>query len=703
MNEVTIPLKISGIAQMKAELRELKGEIANATDPAQMTALAQRAGEVADRLKDANEQVAVFTAGSKFESISNSLAGVRGDLASLDFEGANDKAKVFVKNLGSLKPADISKGFRDFAGMLGTLGKAFIKLGATILINPIFLIVAAVVAIIAVIAIVLNKFGLLDGVIKALMAPINALIAGFKAMTDWLGLTAFAAEDNAARTLAANEKVKKSSEERTAIVTADLGREIAEAKAAGKDTTKLEEERSNVQIREANNRKKTAIDAIEKQKALGKKADKEKLEELRKQVIAENEIIKQGYSDKKVARLNDIAEAEADAEKAREKAKAAREKAAEKDKAARDKRLAADNAARDKRLAADKAARDKRLEADKASEAEIEAARKIVTDSTKTAQQIELDDLAAAYKKKIAEAVKYKNDTTALVEAQKIQEAEINKKYTDAANAKTAEDNKKRIADEDAVFLENQRLLLNDTEFKKLQATQAAEAKMDIFYKDAEMVKLLEKELAAELVKIQDDANKQKTANLKAETDKQKAIDDAALQAKKSIIASEIDAAKGLVDLLGGLGEKNKKIQKAALIANAALSIAEIINNTNVGGSKEVATKGVLGLSTSALLYIKMATSIASVVAATAKGLSALGGGSVTPPSNTGGGGGGGGTSTTAVAPVSGPNLFGNANTGSQVNAGGGSNNITVTAIVSETEITASQQHINNIQQNSVL
>ena len=101
-----------------------------------------------------------------------------------------------------------------------------------------------------------------------------------------------------------------------------------------------------------------------------------------------------------------------------------------------------------------------------------------------------------------------------------------------------------------------------------------------------------------------------------------------------------------------------------------------------------------------------MAISIASVVAATAKGLSALGGGSVTPPSNTGGGGGGGGgdTSTTAVAPVSGPNLFGQANTGSQVNAGGNSNqNITVTAIVSETEITASQQHINNIQQNSVL
>jgi hypothetical protein len=59
---------------------------------------------------------------------------------------------------------------------------------------------------------------------------------------------------------------------------------------------------------------------------------------------------------------------------------------------------------------------------------------------------------------------------------------------------------------------------------------------------------------------------------------------------------------------------------------------------------------------------------------------------------------------TTAVAPSGGPSLFGQANTGSQVNAGGGTGqNITVTAIVSETEITSSQNHINNIQNNSVL
>jgi hypothetical protein len=663
MNEVVIPLKLSGIAALKAELKDLKNQMADAANPEVFAELADKAGDVQKQISKVNNSINDFKKGSNLDQAKASFDAMGESIMKLDFTKAAKQSANLKQTLGTLTPKDLTKGFAGFIVTLKNLGGAFIKLGVTILMNPIFLLVAAVVAIIAIIAVVLKSFGLLDGVIKALIAPINALIAGFKSMTDWLGLTAFAAEDNAARTLAANEKVKKSSEERTAIVTADLGREIAEAKAAGKDTTKLEEERSNVQIKEANNRKKTAIDAIEKQKALGKNADKEKLEELRKQVIAENEIIKQGYSDKRVAKNT------ADA-KELEDAKKAAEKAAEKAKAARE----------------------KRLEADKASEAEIAAARKIVTDSTKTAQQIEVDDLKAAYAIKIAEATKYKNDTTALVEAQGIQEAAIIKKYDDAAKATEAASHAANIAKIDAYNLEL--AALTDTEEQKLYDKY-----------EADKIKFADNELA--LFNLSKKYAEDTTALKKTEADKQKAIDDAALQAKKSIISSEIDAAKGLVNLLGGLGEKNKKVQKAALIANAALSIAEIINNTNVGSAKEVATKGVIGLGTSALLYTKMAISIASVVAATAKGLSALGGGSVTPPSNTGGGAGGGGggdTSTTAVAPVSGPNLFGNANTGSQVNAGGNSNqNITVTAIVSETEITASQQHINNIQQNSVL
>jgi len=206
MNEVEIPLKITGIGAIKSELRELKGAIADATDPEQIAQLSAKAGELADKIKDANEKVQVFTTGSKFESVSNSFSMIGADLASLDFEGASEKAQIFSKTLGSLNPGDLAKGFKGFTGVVQTMGGAFVKLGAQILANPIFLLVAVIVAIVAAIAIFLNKIGVLDKILKVLMAPINAIIEGFKMLTDMLGLTDNAAEENAEAVKAASEK-----------------------------------------------------------------------------------------------------------------------------------------------------------------------------------------------------------------------------------------------------------------------------------------------------------------------------------------------------------------------------------------------------------------------------------------------------------------------------------------------------------------
>jgi hypothetical protein len=674
MNEVVIPLKITGIAALKAELKDLKNALASATDPAQMSALAQRAGEVADQLKDVNEQIKTFATGSKFEQVSNSFGAIQGDLMAMDFEGAAEKSKTFATALGSINPKDISKGFKDFTGMLGTLGKAFLKLGMTILMNPIFLIVAAVVAIIAVVALVLKSFGVLDDVIKALMAPINALIAGFKAMTDWLGLTAFAAEENAEKTLAANEKVTASSNQRTAILTADLGREIAEAKAAGKDTTKLEQEKSNVQIKEANNRKKTAKEALDGQKALGDKADQKKIEDLKKQIIAENEIIKQGYSDKKVAKLTNIANDAKENE-------AANKEAAAKQKAANDKYAAAD----------------------KASMEQIAAAKKIVTDSAKTAQQIELDDLKAAYVIKIAEAVKYKNDTTALLNAQKIQEAAINNKYEDEAKAKTAANmassHAANIAKIDAYNAEL--AALTDTEEQKLYDKYAAD-----------LITFEGNELA--LFNIKKKYEEDTTALKKTETDKQKAITDKAradeMAAIKGGLDTATDALNGINSLTNiGMEAKLKNVKKGSKEEEKILR-AQFKQNKifQLAMAAINGAQSILAITATAVdpTGISTAIRIGATVAATAASIATIagtqfGGGASAPTAPDVSGGG---AATTAVAPAAGPNLFGQANTGSQVNAGGGTgNNITVTAIVSETEITASQNNISNIQQNSVL
>ena len=233
MNEVEIPLKITGIGAMKAELRDLKGAIADATDPAQIAALSAKAGELKDKISDANDAVTVFASGSKFEQVSNSIGGIKDSLMSLDFEEAQQKAQVFSQVMGNLNPADLAKGFKGFMGTLSTIGGAFVKLGATILANPIFLLVAVITAIVVAIGVFLKKIGVLDAILKAIMAPINAVIQGFKDLTDWLGLTDHAAEENA-------EKVKETSE-------ANI-KNIQEQGKAREDLYNLTKDMSNAEI-----------------------------------------------------------------------------------------------------------------------------------------------------------------------------------------------------------------------------------------------------------------------------------------------------------------------------------------------------------------------------------------------------------------------------------------------------------------------
>ena len=676
MNEVVIPLKIQGIAQMKAELRELKGSIASATDPAQMAALAQQAGVLSDKIKDANDAVAVFASGSKFEQVSNGLGGIKDSLMSLDFEEAAEKSKTFATALGGINKTDITKSMKGMVDMTKTLSGAFLKLGMTILMNPIFLIVAAVVAIIAVVALVLKSFGVLDDVMNAMMMPINALIAGFKAITDWLGLTAFAAEDNASRTLAANEKVTESSKERTASMTADLGREIAEAKAAGEDTTKLEEEKSNVQIKEADKRRGTAYKALAAQRKLGEDADQETIKKLKKQIIEENEIIKQGYSDKKIAKLNDIkADATADATAAKEAA------------------------ARAKQYASDRlnARREIRKQEIGLAGSDMEQERLTIINDHK----VKLEDIKNNAALTKAEKIRLQELENQLFEEKK-RDFTAKQKAIDKANIATeaaamAASHTANIAKIDAY---NARLSeLTDTEEQKLYDKYAAD-----------LITFEGNELA--LFNLKKKYEEDITALKKTEADKQKAITDKTRAEEMASIKGGLDTATDALNSINSLtsigmeaklkgvkkgSKEEEKILKAQFKQQKAMQLAMAAIN---GAQAILAILTVPDFT----LGIASGLRIAAAVTATAASIATIagtqfGGGASTPATPDVSGG----TATTAVAPAAGPQLFGQANTGSQVNAGGSTNNITVTAIVSETEITSSQNHINNIQNNSVL
>jgi hypothetical protein len=401
-NEIEIPLKLSGVQSLKAELRSLKAAIAEASDPEQMAALAARAGEVADRIKDANDAVNVFASGSKFEQISNSFGGIRDSIMSLDFEEASEKAKVFSKSLGGLNAADISKSMKGLTSTVTTMGGAFVKLGAQILTNPIFLLTAVITAIVVAIGVWLNKIGVLEKAISFLMTPVNLLIDAFKELTDWLGLTSYAAEENARKMEKSNEKAFKSSQKRTEAISDSYDIEIAKAKAAGKDTTKLELDKSKAITDAAKKRLSDARAEYAELKGLNDKDSIERKKALRKRIEDENKIIKDGSKERKMIAIQDQAEQAAEEKKAAEEAKAKREERLKKYK-----------------------------EGEAAIRAEIATANKLVVDSTKTQTQKEIDDVKTKYATLIAEAKKYKQDITALQAAQDLEINTIRKESAD--------------------------------------------------------------------------------------------------------------------------------------------------------------------------------------------------------------------------------------------------------------------------------
>lgn len=126
---------------LKAQLKELKAELAT-LDPNSEAFIegTQRAGELADKIKDVNERVAAQTSGSGFEKLGNTFGLLTEDLANLDFEGVAEKAKAFEV---------IARGMtlKELIGGLKNAGSALLSLGKAILASPLFLIAAVVAAV----------------------------------------------------------------------------------------------------------------------------------------------------------------------------------------------------------------------------------------------------------------------------------------------------------------------------------------------------------------------------------------------------------------------------------------------------------------------------------------------------------------------------------------------------------------------------
>jgi hypothetical protein len=159
---------------------------------------------------------------------------------------------------------------------------------------------------------------------------------------------------------------------------------------------------------------------------------------------------------------------------------------------------------------------------------------------------------------------------------------------------------------------------------------------------NAEQLAIIEQAKADELGAIEKKANEKSIEEAKAVAEQKAAIQQQGL-----------DTALQGVQLIKGLFEKSKGVQKAAVIAESAIGIAKMIISNKIANAGALASPANILVPGSAapiiaLNNISTGIGIAANIAATAKALKSLGGGSApSAPADGGGGGGGGGASTT--------------------------------------------------------
>ena len=224
---------------------------------------------------------------------------------------------------------------------------------------------------------------------------------------------------------------------------------------------------------------------------------------------------------------------------------------------------------------------------------------------------------------------------------------------------KNEETHNKAIADLNKRYDDEKANRLADTNVKKEQLDYERRLTEinNIAQTELEKQTLIEKlngEHAVRLADATKSDNEKKIAEAKALADKEIEIEKAKAQQKTDIQNAAFDLASGGINFLKEIGDKNKAIQKAGIIAENAIGIAKMIianNAANIGAlatPQAIATSGASAVPIIAMNNIKTALAVATTISSTAKALSAVGGGSAGGGGSASGGGGG-----SAAAPPS--------------------------------------------------
>jgi hypothetical protein len=666
---IEIPIKLGGLAQIKSELKQLKGELANATDPEQMQQLAERAGELSDRLKDANEKVAVFATGSKFEATSNAFGLMKSQLMDMDFEGAAESAKMFGKSLTSISPATIGNSIKGLISVVGQLGKAFVTFGLQLLANPIFLLVAVIVAVVVGLVLLANKLGLIKPILDAMSKAFDFVIQKLKDFADWLGLTNFAEEDKAKKSIQNNKKIADSYKTKGDKIATAYDRQIEIAKIEGKNTTQLEIAKQKAIIQTAQLRQK-ALQQQLKDNAVSHSLDKDQIKAIQEGLKETKTLIQDSTYNVKKIKAQEVADnKKANEETAKNNKESAQKRKQDQQEYAKQ-RLETARQIEDTNIALMDEGINKELKANETKYARLRADN--AKNSKLTAEERKTIDLQ-------------------LQEQEFNEKKIINQKYVDLTLEENRQADAKKIELQEKLNAEQK---IKDDEFNKLKAETGKtaqelelqkirdeyKAKQDLAVGDAVLMAQLEAEKNAKLSETNDKYREKE----KAEEQK--------LQAQK------IEAVQGGLNAISSLAEafasSSKESQKKAFKVQKAVNIANATIDTYKSATSAFASAGnpILGAVFASIAVAAGLANVKKIASTTFEG---------------GGAGGGGGSSAPSV-PTMNPQTSMYSSGNDQANNLSSTNNgmqnqPTIKAVVVESEITASQNKMNKIKESATL
>ena len=674
-SEEVLPLT-SQIGEMEDRMYQLAA--AGDTSSKEFMTLQDEVVKARKTIRDTDRQIDLLAENKGLSVFAQGWSQVGESLLRLDFEQAKLDAKGLDNAVGNLGKMGAS-ALKNLGSAVGTLSKTFLKFGATLLLNPIFLIAAVIAAVVAGIVLLLDKLGflqpILDAVGKAfdiLIAPIKLLIQAFKDFTDWLGITNFEEEELAAERQKRAEENLNNIDKQSTLESEALDRKIALAQAEGKSTFELEKKKQEaiMATARARNQELTVLfNALKVQDKL----TKEKAKEINDSIAANNKAFKDASNQLKILEINNAKEVkEKEATVLKERQDKYKEYKKNREEAAnliKDLELELMAEGTEKEIAALNLKYDRLVEGTKNNENMLQSEKEKVIKYYEKLRSLE--------EKKI-------ND--------KILEDKEKQKQKDDDFLKAAQQAQLDIIE--GFQEEAYQLLLTDQEREEEALRTKYENQLSLARQFGQDTLQIEEAYEKEKAEMEDKYRKEKL-------EKDQAVEDAKVQ----LTQDGLNLVSQISELFAG---KNEAAAKRAFKVQKAVSIAQAVIDTYKGANAIFASAAANPQSIlfPAQPFITAGIAIAAGIANVAKIAQTKFEGTSTPSASSASApslGGGGGTSTSASTPSF--ELFGQPNEDNNVSAAQ-AQEITPTvvkAVVVESDITTTQNKISKMKENAEL